>query len=198
MMHPSTELKTVDAQVGLGVYATEAIPMGTVLWVRDSMDRVLSEAEVSALPGRLQDPVRRLGYRDASGGWIVCWDGGKHVNHSCEPTMRGVGHDAMIAVRDIPCGGQITCDYAECNLEEALDCLCACPGCRGTIEPYVSPSLWVAWQQEVERALVHAPRVPQPLQHVCVDPSLPRVLSGEIGMTTLSEVALGTTRVESL
>ena len=102
MIHPDTSVVEVDAIKGLGVRATTSIPRGTVLWVRDAVDVVLSPEQVDALDGALAEHVDRLGYQDHLGRTIVCWDGGKYVNHSCAPTMRGVGPDAMIALAHLP------------------------------------------------------------------------------------------------
>ena len=131
MIHPDTHLEVIHEDVGLGVRASADIPRGTLLWVRDALDVVLTGHEVRALPVRLRAQAERLGYQDSAGRTIVCWDAGKNVNHACAPAMRGVGHDAMIAVRDIAAGDEITCDYAECNLQEVLTCLCGAPTWRG-------------------------------------------------------------------
>lgn len=190
MMHPDTELRLADPDVGLGVFASARIDAGTLLWVRDELDVVRSEAELRALPDTLQRVARRLGYRDARRRWIVCWDAGKHVNHSCAPAMRGVGHDAMIAVRDLRPGDEVTCDYAECNLETPLPCLCGAPGCRGVIEAQVPAATWARWQRQVERVVGAAVGRPQPLLSVCVDPSLAGVLAGERPVPDLRTVAV--------
>ncbi len=189
MMHPATELHVRTDGVGVGVRATEPIPVGTLLWVRDVLDVVLEPDAVSGLDSVLRATVRRLGYRNARGQWIVCWDAGKHVNHSCEPTMRGVGHDAMIAVRAVGAGEEITCDYAECNLDEPLSCRCGAPSCRGTIGAPIPELEWQRWQGEVEAAVAHAPRF-QPLSRVCEDADVRRVLAGERPVPALADVAM--------
>jgi len=190
MMHPSTELYVRSDGVGVGVRATAALPVGTLLWVRDSVDVVLEPAEVERLEPTLRAVVRRLGYRNAGGQWIVCWDAGKHVNHSCAPTMRGVGHDAMLAVRPVAAGDEITCDYAECNLDEPLECLCGAEGCRGSIGGPVPERVWRAWQAEVAAAVAAARPLPQPLLRVCEDPDVASILAGERPVPTLADVAI--------
>lgn len=189
MIHPETELLVVRSEVGLGVYARSDIPRGTLLWVRDPVDQVLEAHEVAALPSGLRSQVERLSYQDARGRTIVCWDGGKHVNHSCSPTMRGVGHDAMIAVVDVGVGDELTCDYAECNLESPLACLCGSAECRGTIGGELEASLWELWQAEVARAVQAAAGRPQPLLDACVDPLVADVLAGRAEVPRLRAVA---------
>ncbi|MBO6935175.1 MAG: hypothetical protein JJ863_09365 [Deltaproteobacteria bacterium] len=190
MMHPATELFVRTDGVGVGVRATEALPLGTLLWVRDALDLVLEPNAIRRLAPALRAPVRRLGYRNARGQWIVCWDAGKHVNHSCDPTMRGVGHDAMVAVRAVRVGDEITCDYAECNLDETLSCLCGAPSCRGSIGGPIAEATWKRWQQEVEAAVARADHLPQPLLKVCEDPRVAQVFAGGRPVPTLSDVAI--------
>ncbi|MAQ15959.1 MAG: hypothetical protein CMN30_14345 [Sandaracinus sp.] len=189
-MHPDTELFARTDGVGLGVRATAPIPRGTLLWVRDAMDVVLSADALAALPEPLLGVARRLGYRNARGEWIVCWDAGKHVNHSCSPTMRGVGHDAMIALADVAPGEEITCDYAECNLDEPLACCCGAPGCRGSIGGPVPEPVWRGWQREVEAAVAASAGSAQPLVPCCVDPHAASVLAGERPVPPLADVAI--------
>ena len=40
MIHPSTELKYVSPEIGIGVVATEFIPKGTITWALDPLDQV--------------------------------------------------------------------------------------------------------------------------------------------------------------
>lgn len=193
MIHPDTLLEVIHTDVGLGVRASVDIPRGTLLWVRDALDVVLTDAEVHALPPRLRAQAERLGYQDSEGRTIVCWDAGKNVNHACAPVMRGVGHDAMIAIRDVVAGDEITCDYAECNLSETLACLCGAPGCRGSIGGPVDSALWCAWQEEVEQAVSAATQtsgLAQPLLEVCVDPRLQEVLAGRLPVPDLRKVGI--------
>lgn len=191
MIHPQTELFVRGDGVGAGVRATEPLPRGTVLWVRDVLDVVMAAEALDDLPPSLRAQVDRLGYRDASGRWILCWDAGKHVNHSCDPVMRGVGHDAMIAVRDVATGEEITCDYAECNLEQPLRCACGAATCRGVIEPTTEGAVWKRWQVEVEGAVQAGRALAQPLAEVAIEAEqLVAVLSGEHPVPRLAEVGI--------
>ena len=47
MIHPATELRLVDAETGQGVFATAAIPRGTVVWAHDELDQILTPARVA-------------------------------------------------------------------------------------------------------------------------------------------------------
>ena len=190
MMHSSTEVFVRSDGVGVGVRATAPLPAGTVLWVRDALDVALSPAAFTELPPALRKQVERLGYRDSRGQWIVCWDAGKFVNHCCEPTMRGVGHDAMIAVRDVAAGDEIFCDYAECNLEQPLQCECGASACRQQVSSAVAPEVWRQWQREVEGAVDRARHLAQPLAAVSVGEGLEAILAGGRPVPNLADVAI--------
>lgn len=189
MIHPDTDLHVFDGSIGPGVRATQNIPKGTLLWVRDSLDRVLRDETKRRMPALSQAECARLGYQDHRGYWVLCWDNAKYVNHSCAPTMRGVGHDAMIAVRDVLAGEELSCDYAECNLETALECRCGASSCRGEVASDDLVSRWQEWQNEVDEALTLANLVAQPLVEVAIHRhALERVLRGESRPLSLREV----------
>jgi hypothetical protein len=45
MIHPNTELKFINNEIGYGVVAKEFIPAGTITWVLDKLDREFSPEE---------------------------------------------------------------------------------------------------------------------------------------------------------
>lgn len=100
---------------------------------------------------------------------MLCWDAGRYVNHSCRPSMRGLGLAAQIAVRDVAAGEEITCDYGECNLATPLRCACGEPGCRGEIRGDDVLAFASRWDGEVAGALQRGRRLPQPLRPFWVD-----------------------------
>ena len=99
-------------------------------------------------------------YADAAGNSILCWDHARCVNHSCEPSMLGLGAAFEIAVRDIAPGDQVTCDYGGLNLHGQLRCACGSTHCRGTIAADDVLDLWQDWDDQVARSLPLAPRRP--------------------------------------
>ncbi|MCA9583611.1 MAG: hypothetical protein KC416_17550, partial [Myxococcales bacterium] len=74
MMHSVTRLAPVSEVVGLGVFATEAIPRGTILWTQDRFDRVLTPAEIEQLDAAHRAIVDRYAHLDGSKNRILCWD----------------------------------------------------------------------------------------------------------------------------
>lgn len=147
----------------MGVFATAFIPKGTILWVLDELDLVLSPAEVLALPGLLRPVVETWSYVDGLGRYVFCWDHGRYMNHSCEPSSRGIGETVEIAVRDIHPGEQLTCEYGTLRLSRPLMCACGAPSCRGQVTPADVAARWEAWDAEAQTAAQLAPSLPQPL-----------------------------------
>jgi hypothetical protein len=165
MMIPGLELRFISAEVGHGVCAVRPIPRGTIVWVLDPLDRRLAGPEYEALPELLRAEVDLYGYLDAAGDRILCWDLGRSMNHSCDPTGRNVGGLFEIATRDIPAGAELTTDYAFLKVELPSECACGSSRCRGTIT-LTGDGLDThmrAWHREAEEAVALAGGVDQPL-----------------------------------
>ena len=158
------------ATIGDGVFATAPLPAGTIVWTQDPLDRIIAPGELERLPALLRGLVERYAYIDDRGDHILCWDAGRLVNHSCAANLRGIGARVLVAARDIGPGEEITCDYAECNLETPLACACGAPGCRGEIARADLERLADAWDAEVARLLPLVRRAEQPLWPAQVDP----------------------------
>jgi hypothetical protein len=163
MIHPAAELRFVNPDIGYGVFAREPISKGTILWVLCDLDLIFTPAEAAAFPPPYQPILERYAYSDAEGRVILCWDHGRYLNHSCEPTMVGVGSTFEIAVRDVAAGEEITCEYASLNLPQPMDCRCGAGGCRRVIASEDLPKLSHDLDRQVEAALPRARAVPQPL-----------------------------------
>ena len=108
MLHPSTELRTINPTIGAGVFASEPIPRGTIVWIRDPLDHVFSPEEFDALEGPIREHALKYSFVDGQGSSILCWDLAKYVNHSCEANLLSTPFEFEIAVRDIAAGEQIT------------------------------------------------------------------------------------------
>jgi hypothetical protein len=165
MLHPWTELRPVSPDIGRGVFATRAIPRGTLLWVLCERERIYAPAEVARLAAPEREAVERLGYIDPRGDVVLCCDEARYMNHSCRPAALPVGPDADVAVRDLRAGDEITCEYATLNLTGLLRCRCGLPDCRGLVggDDLAASDRWREWDRLVQEAVEHARRVPQPL-----------------------------------
>ena len=163
MIHPASELRHVSAEVGVGVFATEFIPRGTLLWVFDEFDRVLTPAQIDRLPPTLRSVVDTYAYVRSDGNSVLCWDLGRYMNHSCEPASRGVGESFEVAVRDIRPGDELTCEYGSLNLIDSLACRCRAATCRGLIRRDDPVRLHQLWDAEAAAAFARSAALEQPL-----------------------------------
>ena len=162
MLHPTTELKSINEEIGSGVFATTFIPKGTIIWVLDALDIQLSATQVSMLPELLQKRVKRYGYINRHGQYILCWDFTRYFNHSCSPTSLSVNDGMDVAVRDIQQGEQITCDYGILNYID-MECHCGSPNCRKIIKATDCNDYCDIWDKEIEDAWRIGNTVNQPL-----------------------------------
>ena len=145
------------------MFATKLIPKGTVTWVGDPLDQIVSPGKLVLLPEVLTIQVDKYSYMNGSGDRVLCWDHGRFVNHSCSATCLSPGFDFEIAVRDIAPGEEITDDYGTLNLEIPFPCLCAAPDCRGEILPDDPARHAVEWDRRIAAAFPAIDRVSQPL-----------------------------------
>lgn len=163
MIHPETELRLVDAHVGIGVFVTAFIPRGTVVWVRDPLDQVLTGDRIAALPPLLRAQVERYAHVDGRGRWVLCWDNARYMNHSCDPTTTSIGTLMEVARRDLRPGDPLTCEYGIDYITAPFACSCGAPCCRGTLVPEDPTAQRRRWDAESQAAFAAALCVPQPL-----------------------------------
>lgn len=169
MMHPETELRFISPEIGHGVFATKFLPQGTITWTGDPLDQRLSQQALDDLPALCRSAVLKFSYVDPQGLYVLCWDHGKFVNHSCEPNCLSAGYEFEFAIRDIAPGEQLTDDYGMMNLPVALACKCGAPTCRRGIGAGDFENLTAHWDSLVSRAFHFIDKVPQPLTPLVKD-----------------------------
>ena len=201
VIHPDSELRFVSPAIGYGLFATRLIPKGTITWVVDPLDQIISPPKLHALPELVKTSAFKYSYLNGYGNRILCWDHARFVNHSCAAACLSPGFDFEIAVRDIRAGDEITDDYGALNLEEPFTCFCDAPHCRGQVLPddpmryagawdmlvaaafpdvgRVEQPLWelVREKEEVHRALAGQQQLPSILRHICSVKSTPATRS---------------------
>ena len=62
MIHPDTELKLVSKEKGLGLLASKFIPSGTIVYVQDQLEIVLSQVGFEVLPMAMKSTVEKYSY----------------------------------------------------------------------------------------------------------------------------------------
>lgn len=102
---------------GLGLFAEEDIPAGTILWRFEPLvDRVIPEAELDRLPGHVASYIEVYSeFFPELGVLVLSGDNDRYTNHSDDPNTEVIlpnGPEAHVrARRDIRAGEEITCDY---------------------------------------------------------------------------------------
>lgn len=103
---------------GTGLFATEFIPKGTLVWKLNSgFDVVLTKEHLLALPPITQDFFMHFSHFDKKlNSHILCSDHARFFNKSEDPNCGGDNHDETVALRDIEAGEELTEIYF--NLKE--------------------------------------------------------------------------------
>jgi hypothetical protein len=194
MLHPATELRYVNPVIGYGVFATEFIPKGTITWVLDDLDQIISPGTSERLPPILADALEKYSFFSGRGERILCWDHSRFLNHSCNPTSLAPGLDLEIAIRDIQEGEEITDDYGALNVEEAFACACGSEACRGTVGPLDFDLYSDKWDALLSGAFPQIGRVEQPLWDLVAEKGdIRKILAGEMPVPSCRVHFLGTT-----
>jgi hypothetical protein len=114
MMMVRTELRP-SAIHGIGVFLTEPVRRGQLIWRFDSrIDRTFSDAEINDMPDILQEFMRTYSTLRADLKlWVLCGDNGRHFNHSEDPNTcsLGIAFGDDVAASDLPAGTELTSDY---------------------------------------------------------------------------------------
>lgn len=102
---------------GVGVFAAEDIPAGTLIWrLEPSFDRLIRKSDLLTMTPLMQAFVDRYAYPllTDTETLIVELDNGRFMNHdTVSPNTRFNDPDAGYALRDISAGEELTCNYAE-------------------------------------------------------------------------------------
>jgi uncharacterized protein len=163
MVHPDTELRFVNSEIGFGVFATRLIPRGAITWVQDELDRVLTPEKVRQLGPEYAAILSKYSYVNRWGDSVLCWDLARYMNHSCTPSCLSPGYNFELAIRDIAPGEELTDDYATLNLSDSFKCVCGAPGCRNTVCEDDVFTLADRWDEAVREVFPLMAKVPQPL-----------------------------------
>lgn len=162
MLHPDTELQFINDTVGYGVVAKKLIPKGTITWVQDDLDQIITPSQADTLTPQVREHLEKYSFTNSEGNYVLCWDNAKFVNHSFNPSCMSTAYDFEIAVRDIQPGEQLTDDYGYLNVEEPFDAVD-----EGTQRKSVLPDdlkrHHAEWDSLIEQRLADIQRNDQPL-----------------------------------
>ena len=163
MIHPHTEVRFINNEIGYGVFATQFIPQGTMTWVFDKLDRKFTSQEFLALDEPYQHVLYKYCFRDREGNLVFCWDNNRYVNHSFNPTSLFTAYNFELAVRDIYPGEELTSDYGCLNITESF-----CAADEGLHRKVVYPDdllrYYQLWDKQLHAAFQFFQAVDQPLR----------------------------------
>lgn len=131
---------------GIGLFAGEPIPKGTIVFYYSSDDIYYSKKDFPDLPISEKEKLYKFGVEDEFGNWIAA-DG--DANHSCDANILSMfvdGRYCDIAVKDIGKGEEITIDYGlfYSSFPWKIACRCGSANCR----KIVGSGIAVDWQTE--------------------------------------------------
>lgn len=174
MIHPDTEVRFIDKEIGRGVVATAFIPMGTIVWVKDQLDREFSPEDLTRFDTAHRDLLDRYSYRNVRGHYVFCWDHTRFMNHSFSPNCLPTAYQAEIAIRDIQPGEEMTNDYGCLNIIEPFTPRTETDG-RNEIRPDDLLRHYEEWDALLAKAFPRLRLVPQPLSAMICPENLDRL-----------------------
>jgi hypothetical protein len=163
MLYKGTELKYINPHIGFGVFATGLIPKGSVVYITDPLEIILSEDDILFAESEYKDFLMKYSYQDHKGAHVLSWDNARFVNHNCEPNSLSTGYGFEIAVRDIHPGEELTDDYGMFMGARGMACSCGAGSCRKYISSECFDAVSHEWDKKVVDALRCFRDVEQPL-----------------------------------
>jgi hypothetical protein len=163
MIHPNTVLKFVSETIGYGVYATQDIPEGSIVYVKDSLELIITPTDYFLHTPEMKTVVDKYSYIDEKGNRIISWDFAKYVNHCCNCNTISTGYGFEIAIRDIKTGEQITDEYGIFNLDQEMTLVCGEQNCRKIIKPVDFDIYYQDWDARIKKSISKLFEVEQPL-----------------------------------
>ena len=119
---------------GHGLVAVASIAKDELVAIKGG--HIVDTPTLRSLPERLRNSDVQI----ADGFHLVALEEDEYepvmlfINHSCEPNVGFAGNIVLVAMRDIAAGEELTTDYALFDdHDEAMECRCGTPSCRGTI-----------------------------------------------------------------
>ncbi|MCC7161823.1 MAG: SET domain-containing protein-lysine N-methyltransferase [Anaerolineae bacterium] len=141
---PSCQARMIG-HMQYGVFALRPIHKDELIAVWGG--EVVARKTLDTLPDRL----RRLSIQVEEDLFLVALHEGPadYVNHSCNPNCGLRGQIALVALRDIAPGEQVTFDYAMSDGSDydEFECGCGAPICRGRVtgRDWRLPELWTRY-----------------------------------------------------
>ncbi|HEX8659560.1 MAG TPA: SET domain-containing protein [Hymenobacter sp.] len=188
MIHPDTELRFISPEIGFGVVATKLIPKGTITWVFDSLDQIISPRALQQMDPLQKVFLEKYCYRDHRGDYVLCGDHARFVNHSFRSSCMSTAYDCELAVRDIQPGEELTDDYGYLNPSEPFDCLPEPGSTRTQVLPDDLLNFHADWDAQLLEAFQGFCHVGQPLLRLLAPEHKEQVLAVAAGRTSMKSI----------
>ena len=142
-LSPKCEVQGTETRGGHTVVAREPIAKGELIVVWSGT--LVAGEELDAMPA----DVKRYSLQVEDNHYLVSLSDCEppdFVNHCCEPNSGLSGQIALVAMRDIGAGEEITYDYAmsDGSSYDEFPCGCGAPQCRGRVsgDDWKRSDLW--------------------------------------------------------
>lgn len=113
---------------GIGLFADQFIPKGTIIWKFQYPDLKLDKREIKKISEPAKQQFLNYSYvSSASNKYIFMFDDSRFFNHSNNPNCldsaspNGDIEGITVAARDIEPGEELTCDYGAFDAEHDGD-----------------------------------------------------------------------------
>ena len=135
MLHQAIEVKRKGTIHGNGLFTTQFIPKGEMVWQLD--EPTYSWNEIEALSKKRRKAFNYYGFQCGADRFSLPEPGdiSREANHSCDPNTWWAGSYSLVALRDIQPSDEVTYDYSTCDIdiEFEMKCNCGAPCCRKII-----------------------------------------------------------------
>ena len=133
MLHSAIIVRNKDSIQGDGLFTTQLIRKGTLVWKLDEPTYTWNEIKMWQ-----EDKFKvflQYGFQCGVDPYSLPEGLSRKMNHSCDPNTWWSGSDSLVARRNIHTGEEITYDYSTCDIDLALEmeCNCGASCCRGRI-----------------------------------------------------------------
>lgn len=102
---------------GIGLFAAEFIPKGTIVWKMDSMNNSYKEEEFKSMPNLYKEFINTYSFK-YNNQYILCVDNARFFNHSNTPNCGSIGDNCTMAQVDINIGDELTDNYFDFGIIE--------------------------------------------------------------------------------
>jgi len=145
-LSPKLKGRELENKGGLGVFAVEPVPKGTLLAIWGG--EVITQKQLTRLP---EDKMRLIIQVEENHYLLTSREGpADWINHSCAPNAGLSGQISLIAMQDIDPGDEICYDYAmsDASSYDEFECQCGADNCRRRVtrHDWRLPELWERYE----------------------------------------------------